>query len=392
MISIYTPTHNTKYLTQLWESIKDQYFNEWVILAQDCEVPDFVDNRVRVYNYPKLGEHWVGALKKEAVKLCTGDILLEVDHDDLLTPNAIEEVKKAFEDKEIGFVYSNTVEFMEEFEKTERYNEDFGWKYRPFTWNGHELDECISFEPSPMTFSMIWYAPNHLRAWRREAYEKAGGYSQDMRVLDDQDLLSRTYLVTKCKHIDKPLYLYRITGENTFLKYNDEIQNNVMRLYDKYIERLALVEEGLKLDLGGRFNSDSRYQSVDLKDADIIADLNGRFPFEDESVSVIRANDIFEHLKDSINTMKEIYRILKPGGMLIGQVPSTDGRGAFQDPTHVSFWNENSFLYYTDKNYAQYIDTPVRFQATRLYTTEGDVKWVKFNLIKLNLIKPEIKI
>ena len=29
--------------------------------------------------------------------------------------------------------------------------------------------------------------------------------------------------------------------------------------------------------------------------------------------------------------------------------PSTDGRGAFQDPTHVSFYNENSFWYFTDR-------------------------------------------
>jgi hypothetical protein len=28
-------------------------------------------------------------------------------------------------------------------------------------------------------------------------------------------------------------------------------------------------------------------------------------------------------------------------------VPSTDGRGAFQDPTHVSFWNANTFAYFS---------------------------------------------
>jgi len=26
--------------------------------------------------------------------------------------------------------------------------------------------------------------------------------------------------------------------------------------------------------------------------------------------------------------------------------PSTDGRGAFQDPTHLSFWNLNSWFYF----------------------------------------------
>jgi hypothetical protein len=44
--------------------------------------------------------------------------------------------------------------------------------------------------------------------------------------------------------------------------------------------------------------------------------------------------------------MNEIWRILKPDGIVDISVPSTDGRGAFQDPTHVSFWNINSFMYY----------------------------------------------
>jgi len=204
-------------------------------------------------------------------------------------------------------------------------------------------------------------------------------------------LLCRTFIETKMKHIDKPLYLYRIDGNNTWLKYNEEIQNNVMPIYDKYIEQMVLTLEGRKLDLGGRFNHDNRYESVDVDDADVIMDLEGYWTLGDESVSVIKANDVFEHLKDPLHTMKEAYRVLKTGGWLMGQVPSTDGRGAFQDPTHCSFWNENSFLYYTHRNWAKYIDTPVRFQAVRLYTTEkddNDVCWVKFHLIKLGDNRP----
>ncbi|MFM6265385.1 MAG: methyltransferase domain-containing protein, partial [Dolichospermum sp.] len=68
--------------------------------------------------------------------------------------------------------------------------------------------------------------------------------------------------------------------------------------------------------------------------------------FPDHSVDFIKAYDIIEHLPNRIHTMNEIWRILKPGGIVDISVPSTDGRGAFQDPTHVSFWNINSFMYY----------------------------------------------
>ena len=51
------------------------------------------------------------------------------------------------------------------------------------------------------------------------------------------------------------------------------------------------------------------------------------------------------------------------------EVPSTDGRGAWMDPTHISYWNENSFLYYTHRDQAQFIrNTDIRFQSYRLET------------------------
>jgi len=178
--------------------------------------------------------------------------------------------------------------------------------------------------------------------------------------------------------------------DNTWLQKNKEIQDGVWPLYDKYIEPLTLkwaTYNGLlKLDLGGRLVKQVGYQSVDLKDADINTDLNEPWPFEDNSVGVIRAFDVFEHLKNPLHTMKELYRVLAPGGYAFIQVPSTDGRGAFQDPTHVSFWNENSFLYYTQTPWAKYIDTPVRFQTLRGYTTaknEQQVCWTIAHLVSL---------
>ena len=216
-VSIFTPAHHTKYLAELYESIKDQDFYEWVIVPQGCNVPDFKDERIKIFPLPLVGDHYVGSLKRYACSRCTGDILLEVDFDDILLPGAVEEVKKAFEDPEIGFVYSNFSNFQGDFQKTPRYSGDYGWEYRPFTYKGHALDEYVAFPPSASTVSRIWFAPNHLRAWRKTVYDALGGH-KDMKVMDDGDLLIRTYLATKMKHIDKCLYLYRIGTSNTWKK------------------------------------------------------------------------------------------------------------------------------------------------------------------------------
>ncbi|MDB9488969.1 class I SAM-dependent methyltransferase [Dolichospermum circinale CS-534/05] len=105
----------------------------------------------------------------------------------------------------------------------------------------------------------------------------------------------------------------------------------------------------VNVDLGCGTHKAEGFIGVDIiagDQVDVIANLNGHFPFPDNSVDFLKAHDIIEHLPDRIQTMNEIWRILKPDGIVDISVPSTDGRGAFQDPTHVSFWNINSFMYY----------------------------------------------
>ena len=46
--------------------------------------------------------------------------------------------------------------------------------------------------------------------------------------------------------------------------------------------------------------------------------------------------------------MNELWRVLQPGALALIHVPTTEGSGAWQDPTHVSFWNRRSFLYFED--------------------------------------------
>jgi len=125
----------------------------------------------------------------------------------------------------------------------------------------------------------------------------------------------------------------------------------------------------LKLDLGGRFNAPPGFTTVDLLDADIIMDLEKPWDaIEDNSVGILRAYHILEHLHDPIHFFNEAYRVLVPGGLLMLEVPSTEGAGAFSDPTHVKFFNLLSFEYYTNEQYAKFIRPQYKgkFQVSRL--------------------------
>lgn len=45
-------------------------------------------------------------------------------------------------------------------------------------------------------------------------------------------------------------------------------------------------------------------------------------PFDDNSINVVVCSDVLEHLTDAAITVRQIHRILRPGGWLIGEVPS----------------------------------------------------------------------
>jgi SAM-dependent methyltransferase len=138
--------------------------------------------------------------------------------------------------------------------------------------------------------------------------------------------------------------------EKNLLQSDQQQPDNIKKEIDIMDNsNLSASSKLICIDLGCGTHKAEGFIGVDVVAADgvdVIANLNGYFPFPDNSVDFLKAHDIIEHLPDRIHTMNEIWRILKPDGIVDISVPSTDGRGAFQDPTHVSFWNINSFMYY----------------------------------------------
>ena len=380
--SIITPAHKkTPYLKELYDSIVAQTYENWewvlwlnnALHEKDLEEEIRNDDRVVIYRTENTSTS-VGYHKHHAFHKGEGDVLVEVDSDDILMPECLEELNKAYQDETIGFVYTDVIPYHMNGEFVP-YNPDHGWTYHMMKWRDEERHIMHSWQPTSHALSYIWYAPDHVRSWRTNIYRDIGGHNVDLDICDDHELMIRTYLVTEMFLVDKPLYVYRITGDNTWLERNQSIQEETVRLGHLWSQRLAERDADkkglLKVDLGGGLYPRAGYMTIDQEGADITCDLNDGIPLPDNSVGVINASHVIEHLRDPIKTMREIHRVLVHGGWAFIEVPSTDGRGAWQDPTHVSFWNEHSFWYYTNKSKAEFIrNTDIRFQTYRLDTFE----------------------
>ncbi|MCF1420185.1 class I SAM-dependent methyltransferase [Mangrovimonas futianensis] len=81
------------------------------------------------------------------------------------------------------------------------------------------------------------------------------------------------------------------------------------------------------------------YTTTDLNSplADIKADICN-LPFDDNTYDVILCNHVLEHIPDDTQAMKELYRVMKPGGWGVFQIP--------QDLNRVTTFEDDSI---TDK-------------------------------------------
>lgn len=72
---------------------------------------------------------------------------------------------------------------------------------------------------------------------------------------------------------------------------------------------------------------------------------NDSLPYDDGFFDIVFSKSVIEHVKNTDNFMKEIYRVLKPGGILILMAPDWQSqmKNFYDDFTHVRPFTKKSF-------------------------------------------------
>ena len=218
LFSFFTSAYKTQEeeAMRLYNSLKAQTYTNWNwwIIDDSPEGSESYFNKLddcRITIIRNVTNHGnIGFNKHMIAMCCNGDYLVEVDHDDEITPDCLEMLKRAFtEYKDCDFAYSYCLELVDG--NPVNYDEGFCLglgTYIDTTVNGIDYKR-VATTPDMNVLSMrhIVGMPNHVRCWKREFYHRIGGHNIDLSILDDGDILIRTFLNGKCCKIPKVLYI-----------------------------------------------------------------------------------------------------------------------------------------------------------------------------------------
>ncbi len=99
---------------------------------------------------------------------------------------------------------------------------------------------------------------------------------------------------------------------------------------------------------------------------DVVLDLNILpYSFAQESVNEIHMYHVLEHLQNPLAKMEELYRILRPKGVIYLRVPHFSSMGAFSDITHVRPFGFTSFDILEQSDYHHFYSRKAKFKIIR---------------------------
>jgi len=198
-VSIIMPTYNspTEYLRAALDSVLHQYYPHWELcICDDASPEEHVraileeyaarDPRIRV---AFAGENrGIGGASNEALALATGEYIGLLDHDDVLTPDALFEVVAALQEVRADFLYSDEDKLDLDGRRCEPYLKP-GW--------------------SPDLLLTCMYT-SHFSVYRHGLVKEIGGFREMINGSQDYDLALRiSEQAGTITHIPKILYHWR---------------------------------------------------------------------------------------------------------------------------------------------------------------------------------------
>ena len=208
LISVVMPTYNPKpeWLIEAIESVRGQIYPHWELcIADDASTNPAIrpileryaaqDGRIKVVFRPKNGH--ISAASNSALEVATGEWIVLLDHDDLLSENALFWVAEAINRApDARLIYSDEDKISEDGRRSDPY---FKCDWNPDLFYSHNM---IS----------------HLGVYHASIVKDVGGFRQGFEGSQDYDLALRCVEriePLQIVHVPRVLYHWRVHAEST---------------------------------------------------------------------------------------------------------------------------------------------------------------------------------
>lgn len=200
LISLVMPTFRTelRYLREAIESVRAQHYEKWELIVVDdgsgdpalsAAVEAYAAAEERIRFKPLAENAGISAATNAGLELCRGEFVGFLDHDDVLTADALLRVAQALAaDPELDVVYSDQDKL---------------------DLHGHRADPFLKPAWSPVYALGAMYI-GHLLVVRRSVAEAAGGFDSAFDKIQDFEFMLRVSERTgRIAHIPRVLYHWR---------------------------------------------------------------------------------------------------------------------------------------------------------------------------------------
>lgn len=206
--SVVMPTYNVdvKWVDLAIRSVCDQTYANWELcIADDASDNEDLIRYLEGISGPRVhvllaGENeGISAASNKAAAVASGDYIVLLDDDDILLPNALEELYYEVGYEQPDIVYSDN-DVIDE--------------------NGNRVAALYKPDWSPDLFYSQMYM-GHLVAFKRTLFEKVGGFRSEMDGSQDYDLILRMLATgASVEHINRILYSWRAIQTSTSANAN----------------------------------------------------------------------------------------------------------------------------------------------------------------------------
>lgn len=159
-----------------------------------------------------------------------------------------------------------------------------------------------------------------------------------------------------------------------------------MKILHEQVRRDLESGRGINIELGTGGPGLDGFYGVDLLELPgvaIQADLN--MPLDalpDNSVESVYSQHCLEHIREFMSLMRELHRVVRPGGTIHILVPHFSNPHYYSDPTHVRFFGLYTYYYFVATELQPPRKVPCFYGDTRF-----DVQKIHINLMPRSFLQ-----